>query len=89
MPQNSNFQFPRGHRFFPKNGIYGYGAKSRLGTPYGPSWGQWGPIGSKKCVTTLKNYHAPKFEFSITPQSSIIPPKWKLRLWRQITLGNP
>ena len=26
MPQNSNF-----HRFFPKNGSYGYGAKSRWG----------------------------------------------------------
>ena len=29
MPQNSNFRLPRGHRFFPKNGSYGYGAKSR------------------------------------------------------------
>ena len=29
MPQNSNFRLPRGHRFFAKNGIYGYGAKSR------------------------------------------------------------
>ena len=31
MPQNSNFPLPRGHRFFPKNGSYGYGAKSRWG----------------------------------------------------------
>ena len=31
MAQNSNFQLPRGHRFFAKNGSYGYGAKSRLG----------------------------------------------------------
>ena len=29
----------------------------------GPSWGQWGPIGSKKWVKTVKNDHAPKFEF--------------------------
>ena len=33
MPQNSNFRLPRGHRFFPKNGSYGYGAKSRWGPP--------------------------------------------------------
>ena len=28
-------------------------------------------MGSKKWVKTLKNYHAPKFEFSTTPRSSI------------------
>ena len=39
-----------------------------VGTPWGPSWGQWGPIGSKKWVKTVKNYHAQKFEFSITPR---------------------
>ena len=51
-----------------------------------------GPMGShwvKKWVKTVKNYHAPKFEFSTTPRSSIFPKKWKLRLWRQITVGNP
>ena len=42
-----------------------------VGTPQCPSWGQWGPIGSKKWVKTVKNYHAPKFEFSTTPRSSI------------------
>ena len=42
-----------------------------VGTPLGPSWGQWGPIGSKKWVKTVKNYHAPKFEFLTTPRSSI------------------
>ena len=31
MPQNSNFRLPRGHQFFPNNGSYGYGAKSRRG----------------------------------------------------------
>ena len=39
-----------------------------VGTPWSPSWGQWGPIGSKKWVKTVKNYHAQKFEFSITPR---------------------
>ena len=28
-------------------------------------------LGPKKCVKPQKNYHAPKFEFSITPQSSV------------------
>ena len=51
MPQNSNFRLPRGHRFFPKNGIHGYGAKS---------WGQWGPIGSKKWVKMVKKLPCPK-----------------------------
>ena len=50
MPQNSNFRLPRGHRFFPKNGSHGYGAKSRWGpsrvrlgangVPLGPKMGQ-------------------------------------------------
>ena len=28
------------------------------GDPRGPSWDQWGPIGAKKWVKTVKNYHA-------------------------------
>ena len=143
MPQNSNFRLPRGHRFFPKNGSYGYGAKSRWGpprvhlgangVPLGPKWvttvkklpcpkirifdypavidfsqkkeitvivpnhggdtiesifGANGvPLG-KKWVKTVKNYHAPQFEFSITPRSSFFPKKFKSRLWRQITVGT-
>ena len=44
MPQNSNFRLPRGHRFFARNGSYGYGAKSRVslganGVPFGPKNG--------------------------------------------------
>ena len=42
-----------------------------LGNPWGPSWGQWGPIGAKKWVNTVKNCHAPKFEFFTTLRSSI------------------
>ena len=144
MPQNENFLLPRGHRFFPQNRSYGYGAKTRWGTsrvhlgsngvPLGkkngskpskitmpqssnfrlprshrffqkmavtvmaPNHGGYplgsilGPVGSlwvKKWVKTVENYHAPKFEFSFTPRSSIFPKKWKLRLWRQITVGTP
>ena len=128
MPQNANFRLPRGHRFFAKNGSYGYGAKSRWGNPrvhlgangvpLGKKMGQnrqklqclkirifdypavigfsqkmevtvvaphhggdtiesiLGPMGShwvKKMGQNRKIYHAPKFEFSITPRSSIFP----------------
>ena len=50
------------------------------GVPWGPknAKSRWGPprvnlgaIGSKKWVEAVKNYHAPKFEFSTTPRSSI------------------
>ena len=88
MPQTSNFRLPRWHRFFTKNESYGYGAKSRLGPPRV----HLGPMEShsvKKIGQNRKNYHAPKFEFSTTPQSSIFRKKWKLRLWRQITVVNP
>ena len=40
-----------------------------------------GPMGFhwvKKCVKTVKNYHAPKFEFSSTPRSSIFPKKMEV-----------
>ena len=33
MPKNSKFRLPHGHRFFPKNGSHGYGAKSRWRPP--------------------------------------------------------
>ena len=41
-----------------------------------------GPMGShwvQKMGQNRKNYNASKFEFSITPRSSIFPKKWKLR----------
>ena len=41
----------------------GYGAKSRWGHPRV----HLGANGSKKWVKTVKNYHAPKLEFSTTP----------------------
>ena len=42
MPQNSNFRLPRGHRFFAKNGSYGYRSKS----PWDPLRSMYGPMGS-------------------------------------------
>ena len=41
------------------------------GDPLGSILGQMGPIGAKKCVKTVKNYHVPKFEFSTTPPAVI------------------
>ena len=54
-----------------KNRIYGFGTKSRWGTTRVHLWANGGPIGTKKWVKTVKNYHAPKFEFLTTPRSSI------------------
>ena len=34
-----------------------------VGNTWGPSRGQWGPIGNKKWVKTVKNYHAPNSNF--------------------------
>ena len=42
-----------------------------MGNPWGLSLGQWGAIGTKKLVKTVKNCHAPKFEFLTTPRSTI------------------
>ena len=47
MPQNSNFWLPRGHRFFTKNGIYGFEAKSRWGHPRGHLGANRVPLGKK------------------------------------------
>ena len=66
-------------RIFDYSAFIDLGNKSNLwlwlqitvGTPKGPSWGQRGPSGATKWVKTLKNYHAPKFEFLTTPLSSI------------------
>ena len=33
-----------------------------VGAPKVTSWGRWGPIGVKKWVKTVKNYHARKFD---------------------------
>ena len=41
------------------------------GEPLGSILGPMGPHWVKKCIKTVKNYHAPKFEFSFTRRSSI------------------
>ena len=47
MPQNSNFRLPRGHRFFPKNGIHGYDAKSQWRIPMVHLGASGVPLGTK------------------------------------------
>ena len=64
-------------------------APNHGGDPLGSILGPMGSHWVQKWVKTVKNYHAPKFEFSITPRWSIFHIKWKLRLWRQITVGTP
>ena len=54
MPQNSNFRPPGGHRLFPKNGSYGYGAKSRWGPPKGHLGANGVPLGPKNGSKPLK-----------------------------------
>ena len=50
----------RGHRFFTKNGSYGYGAKSWLGLPRVNLGANGVPLGPKKWVKTVKKLPCPK-----------------------------
>ena len=79
MGQNrKKFPFPK-ILIFDYSAVIDLGKKSNLqlwrqikvGNPWGPSWGQWGLIGAKKWVKTVKNCHAPKFDFLTSLQSSI------------------
>ena len=47
MPQNSKFRLTRSHRFFAKNGIHGYAAKTRWGHPRVPFGTNGVPSGPK------------------------------------------
>ena len=64
-------------------------APNHGGDPLGSILGPMGSHWVQKMGQNRKNYHAPKFEISITPRSSFFRKKWKLRLWRQITVGTP
>ena len=88
MLQKSNFRRPRGHRFFPKNGSYGDGAKSRWGPPRVHLGANGVPLGKKR-VKTVKNYHVAKFEFSTTLQSSIFPKKLEVTVMAPNHGGDP
>ena len=54
LAQNSNFRRPRGHRFFPKNGSFGYSAKSQWGPPLGHLGANGVPLGKKMCQNRKK-----------------------------------
>ena len=68
MPQNSNFRLPRGHRFFPKNGSYGYGAKSRWGPPRVHLGASGVPLGKKKMGQNRKKLPCPKIRIFDYPE---------------------
>ena len=89
MPQNSNFRLPRGHWFFPQKLEVTVIAPNHGGDPLGSILVPMGSHWVEKMGQNRKNYHAPKFEFSTSPRSSIFLKRWKLRLWRQITVGTP
>ena len=54
MPQNSNFPTTPRSSIFHKKWKLRLWRQITVETPYGPSWGQWCPIGSKKWVKTVK-----------------------------------
>ena len=54
IPQNSNIWLPGGHRFFAKNGSYGYGDKSRWGPPRVHLGVNGVPLGPKNGSKPLK-----------------------------------
>ena len=64
-------------------------APNHSGDPLGSILGPMGSHWVQKMDLNVQNYHAPKFELSTTLWSLIFPQKWKLRLWRQITVGTP
>ena len=89
MHQNSNFRLPRGHRFFWKDGSYGYGAKSRWGLSRVHLGANGVPLGPENGSKSQKNYHAPKFEFSTTPRSSIFSQKMEVSVIAPNHGGDP
>ena len=70
MPQNSNFRLPRAHRFRPKFD-FKVVVPNHGGDPLMLILGPMGSHWVQKMGRNRKNYHAPKFEFSTTPWSSI------------------
>ena len=54
MLENSNFRLPRGHRFFQKNGSFGYSVKSQWGPPRVHLGANGVPLGKKNGSKPLK-----------------------------------
>ena len=66
-PKFEFFTSPRGHRFGQNIDLMVM-APNHGGYPLGSILGPMGPIGAKKWVKTVKNYHAAKFEFFTSPR---------------------
>ena len=88
MDQNCNklpcpkiriFDYPAGIDFSKKEEVMVM-APNHGGDPLRSIFGSMGSHWVQKMNQTVKNYHAPKFEFSTTLRSSIFHKKWKLRL---------
>ena len=62
MPEKSNFRLPRGHFFLQKMEVKVM-APNHGGDPLGSILGPVGSHWVQKMGQTVKNYHAPKFEF--------------------------
>ena len=77
LPPNSNFRLPRAHRFGPKFD-FKFMVPNHGGDPLMFILGPMGSHWVQKMGRNRKNYHAPKFEFSTTPRSSI---STKIRLY--------
>ena len=88
MPQNSNFWLLRGHRFVQKI-EFTVTAPNHDGEPLGSILGSMGSHWGQKMGQNRKKLPCPKIR--IFDYSAVIDfgKKANLRLWRQITLGNP
>ena len=88
-PKLRIFDYPAVIDFSKKNGSYGYGAKSW----WGPPRVHFGPMGShwvKKMGQTRKKITMPQnSNFRLPRGHRFFRKKWKLRLWRQITVETP
>ena len=89
MPQISNFRLPRLHRFFTKNGSYGYGAELRWGLPRVHLGANGVPLGPKKMGQNRKKLPWPKiwiFDYSAVIDFS---QKMEVTVMAQITVVTP
>ena len=64
-------------------------APNHGGDPLGSILGQMGSLWVEKMSQNRKKLPCPRIRIFDYPVSSVFRKKWKLRLWRQITVGNP
>ena len=70
------FSTTRGHRFFTKNGIYGYAAKSLWGHPRGHLGANWVPLGPKNGSKPQKITMPPNSNFRLPRGHQFFPKNW-------------